>query len=106
MPDRFQLTRTTNGTRDLTHLFWRDGWQDAGQGWEGREGDLTLTGWPAARRIIAVRRPVIGDGMRADDAHQLGLAFLEHDGPAKRDEDAVLVTDLPDDVPALAQRFS
>ena len=105
MPYLFQRTRTINVKRSLTHIFWRDGWQDAGQGWEGRAGDRTRTGWHAARRIIALRRPLIGDVLLADDAHQLGLALLAPDGPAKRDEYAVLVPDLPDDVPALAQRY-
>ena len=72
---------------------------------EGREGRLKLTGWQDERRIVALRRPLMGDVLLSAQAPQLELAFVESDRPAKRYEYAVLVTDLPYDVCALAQLY-
>jgi hypothetical protein len=71
----------------------------------GRAGELQLTGWNQARRIIALRRPLVGEILLADESEQLGLAFVECERPARRHEYAVLVTDLAYDVPALAQLY-
>ena len=105
LPYLFKLKLTKNVKRYLEQIFWSEGWQDAGQGWEGREGPIKLTGWNQSRRVIALRRPLIGDVLLADESQQLGLAFVESECPAKRYEYAVLVTDLPYDVLALAQLY-
>jgi hypothetical protein len=34
-----------------------------------------FSGWQTARRIIALRRPLIGDVLLSDEAKQLELAF-------------------------------
>ena len=91
--------------RYLEQIFWSEEWEDAGQGWEGREGSIQLTGWQGGRRIIALRRPLIGEVLLSSESKQLELAFLECDRPAKRYEYAVLVTDLPYDVCAIAQLY-
>ena len=54
---------------------------------------------------MALRRPLIGEVLLADESPQRGLAFVERDGPAKRYEYAGLVTDLPHDVLAIAQLY-
>lgn len=101
----FKLKLSKNVKRYLQQVFWSEGWEDAGQGWEGRKGSIELTGWQRERRIIALRRALIGDVLLSDEAKQLELAFVESDRPAKRYEYAVLVTDLPFDVCALAQLY-
>lgn len=105
IPYLFKLKLTKNVKRYLQQIFWSEGWEDAGQGWEGREGEIKLCGWDQPRRICALRRPLVGDVLLADEAQQLGLAFVESDCPAKRYEYAVLVTDLPHDVCTLAQLY-
>jgi hypothetical protein len=105
IPYLFKLKLTKNVKRYLEQVFWSDGWEDAGQGWEGREGSIKLTGWQNERRIIALRRPLIGDVLLSAQAQQLELAFIESDRPVMRVEYAVLVTDLPYDVCALAQLY-
>jgi hypothetical protein len=105
MPYLFKLKLTKNVKRYLASIFWRDDWENAGQGWEGREGEIQLHGWQCARRIIALRRPLTGDVVLADQVQQLDLAFVECDRPAKRYEYAVLVTDLPHEICALAQLY-
>ena len=79
IPYLFKLKLTTNVKRYLEQVFWSDGWEDAGQGWEGREGSIKLTGWQNERRIIALRRPLIGDVLLSAQAQQLELAFIESD---------------------------
>ena len=101
----FKLKLTKNVRRYLERIFWSDGWKEAGQGWEGREGELQLSGWNQARRIIALRRPLAGDVLLADESEQLELAFVECGRPVKRYEYAVLVTDLAYGVSALAQLY-
>ena len=105
VPYLFKLKLTKNVKRYLKQIFWSEGWESAGQGWEGREGRIKLTGWQDERRIIALRRPLIGDALLSAEAQQLELAFVESDRPARRYEYAVLVTDLPYDVCALAQLY-
>lgn len=101
----FKLKLTKNVKRYLEQIFWADGWQEAGQGWEGREGSLKLMGWQNERRVIALRRPLVGDVLLSAQEQQLELAFVEQTRPAKRYEYAVLVTDLPYEVRALAQLY-
>jgi hypothetical protein len=53
IPYLFKLRLTKNVTRYIQKVFWNDDWGDAGQGWEGRAGELVLTGWttsPDGRR--------------------------------------------------------
>jgi len=105
MPYLFKLRLTKNVKRSIQKVFWNDDWGDAGQGWEGRAGELVLTGWTTARRVVVLRRPLTGDVLLADESHQLGLAFVESGVPAKRYEYAVLVTDLPHAVLTLAPLY-
>jgi hypothetical protein len=37
-------------------VAFSDGWVDAGQGWQGRDGQLKLDGWSRSRRVIVLRR--------------------------------------------------
>ena len=105
IPYLFKLKLTKNVKRYFEQIFWSDDWEEAGQGWEGREGHIKLAGWQDERRIIALRRPLAGDVLLSTDTPQLELAFVEFDSPAKRYEYAVLVTDLPYEVCALAQLY-
>ncbi len=75
----FKLKLTENVKRYLEQVFWSDGWEDAGQGWEGREGQIKLMGWQSERRIIALRRPLIDDVVLSAQSPQLELGFIEAD---------------------------
>ena len=87
-------------------LFRHAGWVDAGQGWEGVEDTLTLTGWSRSRRVVVLRRPLIGEIMiTGTEDRQDEFAFMEGDIPTARYEYAVLVTSVPHDVLALAQLY-
>jgi len=101
----FKLRLTKNVKRYINQIFWSNEWEDAGQGWQGRHGELTLTGWSRARRVVVLRRQLIGEILLADEARQLELAFVETDVPAKRYEYAVLVTNVAHDIRATAQLY-
>lgn len=100
----FKLRLTKNIKRYIERMFATPEWGDAGQGWQGRDGNIQLAGWGRSRRIVILRRALQGEVLLAD-AQQLSLAFVEKDVPAKGYEYAVLVTDLDYDIRALAQLY-
>ena len=100
----FKLRLTTNVKRYIEKLFWEKDWKKAGQGWEGREGELRLEGWSRARRVVVLRRPLRGEALLADES-QGELSFVEANRPAKRYEYAVLVTDLKHELLTIAQLY-
>jgi hypothetical protein len=87
-------------------LFRSTAWEEAGQGWEGVEETLMLSGWSRTRRVIVLRRALTGEMLLTrKDAEQELLAFLESDVPTKRYEYAVLVTSTAYEILALAQLY-
>jgi len=58
-PYLFKLRRTTKVKQHITQLECdNQAWSDAGDGWQGTERELKLSGWSRARRCIFLRRPV------------------------------------------------
>jgi hypothetical protein len=100
----FKLRLTQNVKRYIEKLFWEQDWSDAGEGWEGRDGELKLSGWSRVRRVIVLRRPMRGEALLADQSQGI-LAFIEAHVPAKGYEYAVLVTDLKHELLTLAQLY-
>jgi Transposase DDE domain group 1 len=104
-----KLRLTKNVKALIRKRFSDTDWQDAGQGWTGVEDSLTLAGWQCARRVVVLRRKLMGEILIiGKDARQDELAFIESDIPTARYEYAVLVTSLPAapyDIVALAQLY-
>jgi len=100
----FKLRLTKNVKRYIERGFATGQWVNAGQGWQGQEGTIQLTGWSRGRRIVILRRVLQGEVLLTDE-NQLSLAFVEKDVPAKGYEYAVLVTDLAYDTRAIAQLY-
>jgi len=101
-----KLRLTKNVKRLVTKLFAHPDWEKAGQGWQGREDTLQLSGWSRPRRVIVLRRQIKGDVLiAAHDDSQLSLAFMESKATAAAYEYAVLVTSTDYEVPALAQLY-
>ena len=68
------------GTRSIERMFEHEGWTDAGQGWEGLDGDLSLMGWESPRRVVLIRRALHGEvALQYADDRQQSLAFVEVD---------------------------
>jgi hypothetical protein len=100
----FKLRLTRNVKRHIEQLFWEQDWQEAGQGWQGKDGELRLEGWSRTRRVVVLRRECKGEVLLADEAQRM-LEFIELNAPAKRYEYAVLVTDLDHELLTLAQLY-
>lgn len=100
----FKLRLTKNVKRYIEKLFWEQDWRDVGEQWEGREGELRLSGWSRTRRVIVLRRALRGEALLADESQGI-LAFIEADRAAKRYEYAVLVTDLDQELLTVAQLY-
>ena len=101
-----KLRLTKNVKALIKTLFRSNAWEEAGQGWEGVEDTLMLSGWSRTRRVIVLRRMLTGEIlMTAKDDEQERFDFMERDVPTTRDEYAVLVTSTPYEILALAQLY-
>jgi hypothetical protein len=103
----FKLRQTKKVTRLIEEVFGRADWVDAGQGWQGVEDTLKLSGWSRARRVIVLRRELRDELVleRQSDAGQLEMAFIETLDPVKKYEYAVYVTSLDDEILTVAQHY-
>jgi hypothetical protein len=121
----FKLKQSGN-VKKLIERQWQrtDPWQDAGQGWEAREDQLTLVGWSCARRVIVMRQAVRADMVVAspetgkgkiaaskgkkkeqEQEQQLSLHFIDENEPTKLWKYAVLVTNSNYSVAAMGQLY-
>ena len=103
----FKLRLTKNVKGLIQRTFAKRGWQDAGQGWQGKEETLRLHGWSRQRRVMVLRRKLKGSvvaGVR-DGFDQLQLGFAEIEDDTELYEYAVLATSLQEDVLAIAQLY-
>jgi hypothetical protein len=103
----FKVRQTAGVRRLVEKWFSRRGWVDAGQGWEGVEDRLLLSGWSRSRRVVVLRRRVREEMAAAGSdprTGQLRMAFLETSG-ADLYEYAVLVTSLSAPVLTVAQHY-
>ena len=112
----FKLKQSANVKKLIGQIFQQEGWEEAGQQWQGKEDVLRLSGWSRARRVVVLRRPVRSTSAvetelvgkkktKRKTAKQLilDLPELSHQGVAY--EYAVLVSSLPDQVRSLAQLY-
>lgn len=81
-------------------------WEDAGQGWWGRKGELRLKGWSRQRTVVVLRRRLSNTvGVTLPTLEGQGeLFWVEARGPEMW-EFAVLVTSLDLEVRSLAQLY-
>ena len=101
-----KLRLTKNVKALIKRLFNKPGWEDAGQGWEGLEDSLMLSGWSCLRRVVVLRRKLKGEILlTGQDKRQEEFAFIECEGPVARYEYAVLVTSTAYPLLALAQLY-
>lgn len=103
----FKVRRSKKVKALIEESFERRDWADAGQGWQGVEDTLELSGWSKARRVVVVRRllreQVVLEQKR--DTGQLQFGFIETLDPVKTYEYAVYVTSLDDEVLTIAQHY-
>ncbi len=109
-PYLFKLKLSKNVKRHIARLFRETGWMDAGQGWEGKDGNLTLSGWEQSRRVVVLRRPFKGEiVITHEDRGQQLLGFVEADRKTGKRltgyEYAVLVTNTDYEILSLGQLY-
>jgi hypothetical protein len=103
----FRLRMTANVKRSLERATQQSDWADAGQGWQGKETSLRLSGWSRQRRIVLLRRKLARDLAMTDRTNpaQPRLGFAEV-GPDKQLwEYAALVTSLDSEILTLGQLY-
>jgi len=103
----FKLRQTKKVKGLIESLMGGGEWSPAGQGWEGTEARLQLSGWSRERRVIVLRRElkrevVLEEPKKKD---QLEFGFLETLSPCRKYEYAVLITSLPDEIMTVAQHY-
>jgi len=106
LPYLFRLRLTMNVRRAMERAMRDASWSDAGQGWQGKETRLRLTGWSRQRRIVLLRRKLRGDVAMADtQSAQKRLIFAEIESSGEVWEYAALVTSLEDEILTLGQLY-
>jgi len=103
----FKLKQSTNIKRLICRAFQRSDWVAAGQGWEGIEENIILSGWSKSRRVIILRRLIKEQVVLADGAQakQQQLAFIETEDATSKYEYAILVTSMQDEILTIAQHY-
>jgi len=107
----FKLKQTTNVKKLIDRMIGKPDWVDAGQGWQGLESELHLSGWTKKRRVVLLRRPLREKAVAAaarkqrKTARQLSLDLSEATYEGVRYEYAVLVTSMQDEVRMIAQLY-
>src|ERR1035437_6233190 len=112
----FKLKQTANVKKLIGQIFTKEGWEEAGQRWQGRKEVLRLSGWTKERRVVVLRRPLrskpVGEAetvgkkkSKRKGAKQLTLDLPELTYQGTQYEYAVLVTSLTDEVRSIAQLY-
>ena len=107
-PYLFKLKQTSNVKKQIRVLECdSEPWSDAGDGWQGTECDLKLSGWSCARRCIFIRRPIKKKKKVEALPAKTGLEFnfVEHMDAGPNYEYSVLVTNDKLSIEALAQLY-
>ena len=106
IPYLFKLRQTKNVLKLIAQLFNQPLWHPAGQGWEGANSALRLSGWSRSRRVVVLRRRMSDElHIKEDNGEQLRLGFCLDDRQERRYEYAVLVTSLDSLILPLAQLY-
>jgi hypothetical protein len=103
----FKLRLTARVKKLIERLMGGAEWTDAGQGWQGAESQLRLSGWSRKRRVVVLRRPLTQPLAVVDNTNpeQLRLSFTEVTDEVQVYEYAVLVTSLDAEILTLAQHY-
>jgi hypothetical protein len=102
-----RLRMTTKVKRSLERAMQQADWSDAGQGWQGKETSLRLSGWSRHRRIILLRRKLARDLALTEQTNpaQRRLGFAEVGPDQAVWEYAALVTSLDCEICTLGQLY-
>lgn len=107
-PYLFKLKQTPNIKRFIGRKMMEDTWVNAGQGWQGIEGEIQLDGWKHHRRVILLRRKIkkeIGILSNTLPPGQLEFTFANIGEKFEAYEYAVLVTTVTGEIVSIAQHY-
>lgn len=104
----FKLRQTSNVKKLIRAVFSQGQWVPAGQGWEGVEDLLRLSGWTKKRRVLVLRRRLktaiaLEGGGTALGTQQLQL--VETEEGVVHYEYVVLITSLSGPIDVIAQHY-
>jgi hypothetical protein len=106
IPYLFKIRQTAKVKTLIDALEQKGGWVDCGQGFEGIEGELRLSGWSRQRRVIVARRRIQAEG---GEAQKAALPLLTQCGELPMElvsyDYIVLVTTMPYEAPALVALY-
>ncbi len=106
IPYLFKIRQTAKVKTLIDALEQKGGWLDCGQGFEGIEGELRLSGWSRQRRVIVARRRIQAEG---GEAQKTALPLLTQCGELPMElvsyDYIVLVTTMPYEAPALVALY-
>lgn len=103
----FKLKCTKKVKKFIEKMMTTSSWSPAGQGWEGIEGKIYLTGWSRSRRVVLLRKRLAKEniGVLNDTHGQLEFNFAQVDKNVVAYEYQVLVTNLDDEISTIAQHY-
>ena len=105
----FKLKATTNVKRQIAKLMKNTSWLPVGQGWEGVNSDIQLTGWLKSRRIVILRRKLPEERLavtkKSKQSQQLEFFFADVEMDVTAYEYQILVTNMRDHVTTIAQHY-
>ena len=107
-PYLFKLRRSKRVKAQIRELeCLNEAWSNAGDGWQGTERNLKLSGWSCARRCIFLRRPAErgSDSKALTPATEAEFCFVEHLDSGPVYEYIVLVTNDQMSIMALSQLY-
>ena len=108
----FKLKCSVKIKQLIAKMMQRTSWVPVGQGWEGSESLISLTGWTANRRVVILRRRLSEDKLgilkkRKKSPKQLELDFCFADVQTDVSiyEYQVLVTNLDEELSTISQQY-
>jgi hypothetical protein len=106
IPYLFKLRQTVKIKNLISLMERQGGWVDCGQGFEGIEGEVRLSGWSCKRRVIIARRLVKKE---SPEAAKNAMPLLTHYGELPVEsvshEYIVLASTMPYGVDALVRLY-
>jgi Transposase DDE domain group 1 len=106
-PYLFRLKLSANVKRTIERVMRENDWQDAGQGWQGKDSKLRLVGWSRHRRVVILRRQRSDKEPERNDPDQPQLSFpaLEDGEEKKNWQYGALVTSLDNEILTVGQLY-
>jgi hypothetical protein len=108
LPYLFKLKQMPNVKRFISEKMVESGWENAGQGWQGKSGQLKLMGWEKYRRVVVLRRKIkkeVGVVNKKLLDGQAVFQFADMGEDIDAYEYAALVTNMDSEIMTIASHY-